>query len=153
MRKLRVFLANEELHVKDDDIRSVLAKLLKMKEIIGNLDMDIHFFASCLAESFLKKKHNITIDLNKAVGSSGLDIELEEIIAEIKTTTPYLENDFGAKQKETIMKDLKRLENSDEKHKYFFVVDGKTDKILKQKYSKHYPSVEIVNLMNEGIET
>jgi len=39
---------------------------------------------------FLKNKHDVDIDLNKAVGSSGLDIELEQVVAEIKTTSPYL---------------------------------------------------------------
>ena len=149
--KLREFMANEEFQVKDDNVRNSLTKLLKLKEIIGNLDMDIHFLASHLANSYLKKKHGISIDLDKPVGSSGLDIELEQIVAEIKTTSPYLENDFGAKQKETIKKDLERLDNSSEKYRYFFVVDSKTERILKQRYSKHYPSVNIVNLMNDAI--
>ena len=152
IQRLRAFLADEDLQIRENNIRTALTKLLKLKEIIGNIDMDIHFLASCLANSFLKKKHGVVIDLSKAVGSSGLDIELEEIVAEIKTTSPYLENDFGAKQKETIKKDLERLENSREKYKYFFVVDGKTERILKRKYSRDYPSVNIVNLMNESIE-
>jgi len=124
----------------------------KQKEIIGNIDMDIHFLTSYLANSFLGKRHGVTIDMTKAVGSSGMDIELEQVVAEIKTTTPYLENDFGARQKETIKKDLERLENADKKHKYFFVIDDKTEQILKQKYSKHYPSVKIVNLLDENVE-
>lgn len=151
MEKLRAFLMNEDLKVKDTDLRNALVKLLELKKIIGNIDNDIHFLTSYLANAFLKKNHDVTIDLTKAVGSAGLDIELEEIVGEIKTTIPYLKNDFGAKQKENIKKDLERLEESDKKHKYFFVIDNNTEMILKQKYSKHYPSVKIVNLLSEYI--
>lgn len=149
IKRLRLFLVNEEFNATDTNTRDALIKLLKCKEILGNIDMDIHFLVSYLANSFLKKKHGVTIDLNKPVGSSGLDIELEQVDAEIKTTSPYKENDFGAKQQETIKKDLERLEKSKKKYKYFFVIDDRTEKILKQKYSKFYPSVNIINLLNE----
>jgi Fe-S oxidoreductase len=149
MNKLSLFLANRNLQVEETDLRTVLLKLIELKQIIGNIDNDVHFLASCLANSFLKKSHSVTIDLNKAVGSAGLDIELEEIVGEIKTTIPYHENDFGANQKENIRKDLERLEESDKKFKYFFVTDNKTETILKKKYSKHFPSVKIVNLLSE----
>jgi len=150
MGELRTFIVREDLQVKEANVRDALMKFLALKKIIGNIDNDIHFLASCLANSFLKKKHGVTIDLTKAVGSSGLDIELEEIVAEIKTTIPYHENDFGANQRENIKKDLERLENTVERHKYFFVIDGKTERILKQKYSRFYPSVYIVNLLSEN---
>ena len=149
MKRLKTFLVNEDLQIKDSNVGNVLTKFLELKEIIGNIGMDIHFLTSHVTNSFLKKKYGVTIDLSKAVGSSGLDIGLEEIVGEIKTTIPYLENDFGAKQKESIRKDLKRLEEIQKRHKYFFVIDNKTERILKRKYSKHYPSVEIVNLLRE----
>lgn len=152
IKRLETFLSNEDLHVRDTTIRIALMKFLRLKEIIGNINMDIHFLASYLANSFLTKRHGVTIDMAKAVGSSGMDIELEQVVAEIKTTVPYLEDDFGAKQKETIRKDLERLENADKKHKYFLLTDDKTEQILKRKYSKHYPSVKIVNLLNENAE-
>jgi len=150
IRRLRTFLAKEDLQIEDGKVRDALTKLLELKEIIGNIDMDIHFLTSYMANSFLKKKHGLTIDLSKAVGSSGLDIDLEEIVGEIKTTIPYHENDFGAQQKDSIRKDLERLEENKKKHKYFFVIDSKTESILKRKYSEHYPSVEIVNLLREN---
>jgi len=149
IKRLEDFLFNEDLLAKDNTIRIILPKFMKLKEIIGNIDMDIHFLASYLANSFLANRHGVTIDMTKAVGSSGMDIEIGQVVAEIKTTIPYLENDFGARQKETIRKDLERLENADKKHKYFFVTDDRTEEILKRKYGKNYPSVEIVNLLNE----
>ena len=149
MDRLRAFVLNEDLRIKDGGVKTALTKLLKLKECIGNIGNDLHFLTRHLADSFLKEKHGVTIDLTTPDGGAGLDIELDEIVGEIKTTIPYLENDFGAAQKREIKKDLERLENSPEKYKYFFVIDGKTERILKQKYSKHYPSVKIVNLLKE----
>jgi len=149
MDRLRTFVLNEDLQIKGGDVKTALTKLLKLKECIGNIGNDLHFLTKYLADSFLKEKHGVTIDLTTPDGSGGLDIELDKIVGEIKTTIPYLENDFGAAQKREIKRDLERLENSPEKYKYFFVIDGKTERILKQKYSKHYPSVKIVNLLKE----
>lgn len=146
--RLKTFIVNEDLQVKNGDVKTALPKFLKLKEYIGNIGNDLHFLALCLASYFLKERHCVTIDINKAAGSAGLDIESEEIVAEIKTTIPYLENDFGAAQKREIRKDLERLENSPEKHKYLFVIDDRTERILRHKYSKNYPSVKIVNLLN-----
>jgi len=151
MSRLRDFLATENLQVTNGNIRTALGKFLQLKRHMGNIDNDIHFLASCLANSFLSEKHGVTIDLSKAVGRSGLDVELEKIVAEIKTTIPYLENDFGAAQKREIKKDLERLENAKAEYKYFFVIDDKTERILRQKYSKHYLSVKIVNLLKENL--
>jgi len=152
IKRLGFLLSSEDLHVEDTNVREALTKFLKLKEITGNIDMDIHFLVSCLAKSFLKNRHNVDIDLSKPVGSAGLDIELEQVVAEIKTTIPYGKNDFGANQKESIEKDLRRLEGSKKKYKYFFVIDNKTEKILKQKYSRNYPSVLIFNLLKESLD-
>lgn len=146
-KKLIEFLDNHSIQLDSENVSNVIQNFLELKNILGNLDMDIHFLAAHLANSFLKKEHQKSIDLSKPVGSSGLDVELPEIVGEIKTTRPYCEKDFGAKQKETIRKDLDRLENSDKKFKYFFVIDTKTEQILKEKYRKDYPSVKIVNLL------
>ena len=88
MSKLKEFFATANLHISDGNIRTVLNKFLELKKHIGNFDNDIHFLASCLANSFLNNKHGARIDLDKAAGSAGLDMELEDIVAEIKTTIP-----------------------------------------------------------------
>ena len=151
MSKIKRFFMTEDLQINNGNIRTTLEKFLELKECVGNIGNDIHFLASCLANSFLNKKHGVTIDLDKAVGSAGLDIDLKDIVAEIKTTIPLYENDFGAQQKEKIKENLERLENATKKHKYFFVISDKTERILKQKYSRHYPSVKIVNLLKEDL--
>lgn len=149
MARLKTFFSSQDLQIRDNDVRTVLKTFLELKRCFKNINNDIHFLAYYLANTFLKNRHSVTIDLTKATGSAGPDIELEEIVAEIKTTIPLLENDFGAKQKEEIRKDLERLENSTEKYKYFFVIDDETERIARQKHGEHYPSVRIVNLLRE----
>lgn len=149
IKKLATFLNNEDLLVKNNNITEMLKKFMNLKQIIGNLDMDIHFLASHIANSFLEKKHGITIDLTKPGGSAGFDIKTEQVVGEIKTTIPYNKNDFGANQKKTIQKDLRRLEESDREFKYFFVTNQKTEQILIEKYSRKYPSVKIANLFSK----
>ena len=51
----------------------------------------------------------LTVDFSKPPGSAGLDIELEDVVAEIKTTIPHKPHDFGAAQKKEMRKDLERL--------------------------------------------
>ena len=147
---LSKFFIRETLQIGEDNVRVVLSKLIELKGILGNIDNDIHFLASFMANSFLKEEHGIEIDLDKPEGQSGLDIEVEDIAGEIKTTIPYHDKDFGANQKTHILKDLERLELSSANYKYFFVIDSRTEKILKQKYSKKYPSVRIINLLTEN---
>lgn len=149
IEKIRQFALTEDMHVKDDDIKSAVVKFMKFKECVGNINNDIHYLTTHLANDFLKKKHGVTINVDKPSGSGGLDIESHDIVAEIKTTIPYQQNDFGAKQKSEIIPNLKRLESSFAKYKYFFVTDSKTERILKSKYMRKYPSVVVINLLND----
>lgn len=87
--------------------------------------------------------------MDKPSGSAGLDIELDNIVAEIKTTILYQPYDFGAAQKREITKDLEKLSLSNATYEYFFVIDNNTERILKSKYLKQYPSITVVNLLRE----
>lgn len=149
MADLRTFFASQDLQINANNVKTVLTKFLELKTVMGNIHGNIHFLARYAAYSFLKEKHGVEIDLDKPEGQSGLDIEEEEIVGEIKTTIPYPDNDFGAKQRDGITEDLERLEESFVKHKYFFVIDDETERILRQKYNKKYPSVTIINLLKE----
>jgi hypothetical protein len=150
LERIKNFIQTEDFHIKDDDIKSAVIKFMKFKEVVGNTGNDIHYLSLHLANSFLQEKHGASVDFSKPPGRAGLDIELESIAAEIKTTIPHLTNDFGAKQKSEIKKDLERLELSSKKYKYFFIADNNTERILKAKYARDYPSVKIVNLLKEG---
>jgi hypothetical protein len=149
VERIKQFILNEDMQVRDGDVRQAVIKFMEFKEVAGNMGNDIHYLTLHLANSFLKNKHGLTVDLSKPPGSAGLDIELEDVVAEIKTNIPHKPNDFGAAQKREIKKDLERLELASEKHKYFFVVNDRAERILKAKYVHDYPSVEVVNLLRD----
>jgi hypothetical protein len=149
MDGLKTFFINQDLQINENNVKAVLNKLLELKAILKNIDNNIHFLSYFAANSFLKEKHDVEIDLDKATGQGGLDIEVGDIVGEIKTTSPCGNGDFGANQKDHIKKDLERLDLSFAKHKYFFVIDEETEQILRRKYSKSYPSVKIVNLLKD----
>ena len=150
MLDLKTFFAKQDLQVNENNVKAIIAKFIELKNVMGNIHGNIHFLARYAAYSFLKKKHKIQIDLVKPEGQSGLDIDEKDVVGEIKTTIPYHDNDFGAKQREGIIDDLERLQKSTKRFKYFFVIDNETERILLQKYSKNYPSVVIVNLLGEN---
>jgi hypothetical protein len=149
VERIKKFVSSEDFQVVNGDIRTAVIKFMEFKEVVGNTGNDIHYLALHLANSFLKEKHGKSVDFSKLPGSAGLDIELDDIAAEIKTTIPHLSNDFGAAQKREIKKDLERLEFSYKKNKYFFIVDNHAERILRAKYAHIYPSVKIVNLLNK----
>lgn len=139
--------STQKLVIKEDNIQNMLRKFLELKAIMKNIDNNVHFLVSIAANSYLKEKHGIEIDLEKAPGEGGLDIEVRDIVGEIKTTVPCGNGDFGAAQKDHIKSDLERLELSFAKYKYFFVIDREAERILRRKYGSKYPSVTIVNLL------
>jgi hypothetical protein len=147
--KIKQFVLTENMQVCDGDVKTAVIKLMKFKECVGNIGMDIHYLTAHLAKDFLQKKHRVTINIDKPSGSAGLDIESDNIVAEIKTTIPYQPHDFGATQKREITKDLERLSISDAPNKYFFIIDDNTERILKSKYMTQYPTVKVVNLLRE----
>ena len=149
VERIKSFVLSEDFQVVNGDIKNAVTKFMGFKEVVGNIGNDIHYLALHLANSFLKDKHGGSVDFSKPPGSAGIDIELEDIVGEIKTTIPHLPNDFGATQKREIKKDLERLELSSEKNKYFFIVNNHAERILRAKYAREYPSVKIVNLLKE----
>jgi hypothetical protein len=150
VERIKHFVQTVDLQVREGDIKGAVIKFMEFKKVVGNTGNDIHFLALHLADSFLQRNHGVHVDLSKPPGSVGLDIELDDIVGEIKTTIPHLLHDFGAAQKREIKKDLERLKFSTAKHRYFFVVNNETERILKAKYCGTYSSVEVVNLLREA---
>jgi len=147
MENLKAFFLENDLAIKEDNVKSVLRNFLELKTIMKNIDNNFHYLASLAPKSYLKSKHGVEISLEKATGEGGLDIETGDVVGEIRTTVPCGKGDFGANQKINIRKDLTRLKLSKAKHKYFFVIDKQAEHILRRKYSKNYPAVTIVNLL------
>ena len=145
----------EELY---NQYKKNLEYLIRIKGIIGNLDNEIHTSAMQLIKIYLKEQHPEIQDWEfKEGGQAGIDIEGKKdnklmVIGELKTTNPYLENDFGAAQKKNIIKDLERLENAYLPYKYFFIVNKESFSILHERYRKIFPSVKIINIMDPEME-
>src|SRR5579864_2450832 len=83
-----------------------LEYLCTIRAILGNLNNSISFVATQLAKEYLATQLYVSgFDAaEKAQGAPGLDIDIRDsdgrhIVAEIKTTVPYGQTDFGAAQK------------------------------------------------------
>ncbi|MBT0158696.1 hypothetical protein G4O51_01790 [Candidatus Bathyarchaeota archaeon A05DMB-2] len=107
--KIKQFVLTEDMQVREGDVKTAVIKLMKFKECVGNIGNDIHYLTAHLANNFLQRKHGVTMNINKPSGSAGLDIESDNVVAEIKTTIPYQLHDFGAAQKREITKDRKTI--------------------------------------------
>lgn len=131
-------------------------ELLKgLRRILGNIDNDMSFLGCLLIKEFLQSRHDFP-ELNmalKAQGSPGLDVDemtadRKRVIGELKTTYPYKENDLGAQQKNSFLKDFEKLQRSDARFKYFFVTEPRTFEIVCAKYLTYLQGVKVVLLPN-----
>jgi hypothetical protein len=130
------------------------AYLANFKEELGNINNDVSFFATLLAQAYLLEHLDIRpFDAAaKAQGAPGLDIDEqtkggERIIAEIKTTHPYLGDDLGAQQKTTFAKDAAKLRKESARHKFFFLTDKTTFAVMnKLRYRALFQGVTVVLL-------
>jgi len=127
--------------------------LSRIKSAQGNISNDLSFVACLLAKRYLTTKHDVVgFDAAaKAQGAPGLDIDLKttagkRIIAEIKTTDPYLLNDFGSNQRTKFREDFLKLNKTPANFKYLFVTEQRTYDILQRKYAGEIPNVRIVLL-------
>ena len=88
----------------------------------------------------------------KAQGAPGLDIDEttskhQRVIAEIKTTHPYKEDDLGAQQIDSFKKDAAKLKAERAEHKFFFVTDRATFEVMKKRrYRDLFEGIRVVLL-------
>ncbi|MBD8034599.1 DUF7662 domain-containing protein [Solibacillus merdavium] len=127
-------------------------ELLKgLRRILGNIDNDMSFLGCLLIKEFLQSRHGLS-DLKMAL-KPGLDIDEltadgKRVIGELKTTYPYLENDFGSQQKSSFLNDFEKLQRNDAQFKYFFVTEPRTYEIVCAKYLTYLEGVKVVLLPN-----
>ena len=133
--------------------------LAAIKEIVGNASNDMSFIACLSAKSYLcSTLPMVEYDAAaKPQGASGLDIDERttdggRVIGEIKTTTPFQQNDFGAAQISSFRNDFAKLNRTIAEHKFLFVTDKRAYDILKRKYLKQIPEVDVVLLTHEKKE-
>ena len=141
-----------------DDFRKWHDFLAELRKLQGNVSNDLGFFATLIAKEFLKHRHGVEFDAAaKAQGAPGIDIDTrtrdgERVIAEIKTTVPYMGTDLGAQQAASIKRDIVKLSSAAADHKYLFVTDGSAFNVLKtRKYLASSVGIRLV-LLTTGDE-
>ncbi len=133
--------------------------LTELKAIQGNSNNDVSFVATVLAKEYLLKRYNVnSFDAaEKPQSAPGIDIDVhlpdgKRLIAELKTTSPYMPNDLGAQQKATFEKDFIKLANAKADIKLFLVTEQRTfDLMKKPKYQSMLQGISVV-LLTTGEE-
>jgi hypothetical protein len=137
-----------------EDTATWYGYLAEIKAIQGNSSNDVSFVATLMAKQYLAKRYGLqNFDAtDKPQGAPGVDIDVQlpdgrRLVAEIKTTTPYMPNDLGAQQKTTFEKDFIKLANATADVKLFLVTEVKTFELMKKhKYRSQLRGVSIVLL-------
>ncbi|MFT3893103.1 MAG: hypothetical protein QM730_15850 [Anaerolineales bacterium] len=137
-----------------EDTAAWYAFLADLKSIQGNSSNDVSFVATLLAKQYLARCFGVSnFDAaEKAQGAPGIDIDIRlpdgrRLVAEIKTTSPYMPNDLGAQQKATFEKDFIKLRNAVAELKLFLVTEPRTFELMKRlKYRLMLQGVTVVLL-------
>ncbi|MDD7609431.1 MAG: NusA N-terminal domain-containing protein [Spirochaetales bacterium] len=135
------------------DIYEVFKYFNRIKEIMGNFNTDVSFITCLMAKDYLCNQFALEyFDVSeKSQSAPGPDIELytaegKKIIAEIKSTIPYKNNDFGSQQIDSLRNDFSKLKNSSADYKYMFVTNESAYNILNKKYSAELDGIMLVLL-------
>jgi hypothetical protein len=137
-----------------EDTAAWFSFLAKLKAIQGNSSNDVSFVATLMAKQYLAQCYGlISFDAaEKPQGAPGIDIDVQlpdgkRLVAEIKTTSPYMPNDLGAQQKATFEKDFMKLQNAVADIKLFLVTEPRTFELMKRsKYRSMLQGVTVVLL-------
>lgn len=154
--KLSAFLSERPSPSATAATRDWYGYLADLKEIIGNASNGISFVATLMAKDYLARKLPlVTFDAAaKPQGAPGLDIDEKttdgkRVVAEIKTTMPYLGSELGAQQKATFKKDFEKLKIVQAEYKFFFVTEQATFEIVKRRYADQLQGVTVVLLTTD----
>lgn len=150
---LKGFLSQSVLPDADSALGEWLHYLDAMKQITGNASNGMSLIGCMMAKEYLSrhlpmKSYDAAL---KPQGASGLDVDEQtvdgrRVIAEVKTTTPFKENDFGAAQISSFRKDFTKLTSTSADFKFLFVTNSLAFDVLQCKYAKLIPDVSIVLL-------
>jgi hypothetical protein len=155
---LRHFLCAEGCSPETTSPEAFYRYLAKAKLILGNLNLSVSFAGNLMAKHYLTAKlPMIPFDAaQKPQGAPGLDVDArtadgKRVVAELKTTDPYLIHDLGAAQKTEFRKDFEKLKIARAEHKFFFVTEARTFEAMKRKYAREIPGITVV-LLTTGEE-
>ncbi len=133
--------------------------LAKLKEIQGNSSNSVSFVGTLLAKQFLANRYGL-VDFDaaeKPQSAPGIDIDVQlpdgrRLVAELKTTDPYKEKDFGAMQRKNIKKDFIKLLKAEADIKLFLVTNPNTFRFMqKSKYQSTVQGITVI-LLTTGEE-
>lgn len=151
VNEVRRFLARSS--PTGGDVSAWFRYLAELKSIRGNADNDLSFLACILAKRHLLLIHGeLSLDMAvKPQGARGLDVDCRDrdgrrIVGEIKTTTPYKLNDFGAQQWKSMRSDRRKLREAVATFKYFFVTDERAAEILSCRCAADLAGIDLVRL-------
>lgn len=149
IEKLKIFLREKDAKYNNFSPK-VLEDFIAIKNILGNVNTSINFLSCLQAKLFLEKQFTISLPeiTEKTVNSPRLKIDFifpdkKRLIADVKTTSPVYNNDFGAKQKEEIQKILNKLRSENAVYKYLFVINAETLKILHSQYTNELAGISV----------
>lgn len=138
------------------DVETVQEKfdvLLGIKRILGNFDTDVSYLSTIMAKHYILENYDVNnFDVSsKSQSAPGLDIDVLtkdalRLVAEIKSTVPYLKNDFRSNQKISIRNDIRKLKESSADIKIMFVTDPLAYEILRDKYIDINDKINLVLL-------
>ena len=157
INNLSSFLTRQPSPSATTEVAEWYTFLAALKEILGNASNGVSFVATVMAKQYLMRTLPLaSFDAaSKPQGAPGLDIDEKtvdgkRVIAEIKTTVPYLGSELGA-QKAAFKKDFEKLKSAQADYKFFFVTEPSTFEVVKRRYSEQLQGVTVV-LLTTGEE-
>lgn len=134
------------------ELKSNIDYLLELKKKTEIISEQIQDLTLTLIKEYLKSKHPnvnnwiLNLETKKDHNIKGILNNNILVIGDVKSELSLSKNDFQAKYKKQINKNLKSLDLTNCQHKYFFVLNNRAYNILQTKYKKLYPSIEFVNI-------
>lgn len=149
LSKVKDYLKEKDTSYSISNINNMIEDFVKVKDLLGNLGSIINFLTLQSAKLILEKKFNQKLPdvLLKDINTPGIKIDFslkngQRVIAEAKTTTPTGRT-FGAKQREEISKVLDKLKSIEADHKFLFVTNENTARILGIEYSMELVGITV----------
>jgi hypothetical protein len=138
-----------------DLLKSEIDYFKTLKSAIGDINGHIHSLAVKAAKLRLSEKHpkvkkwDLSETYGKGIDIIGKGFENKIIVAaEVKTTFRSEKESLGAQQRSKIIGDIKKLRNSDARHKYLVIVDKKNRKAIESilKNNRGDSNIELINI-------
>jgi hypothetical protein len=154
LNTLQRFMRDSAIPAADASAETWFGYLDTLKGTVGNFHQWLSFVSCLLAKRYLLEHHEMwPFDVGiKPQGASGLDIDAEtaagaRVIAEIKTTVPYLVTKLGSAQRTSVLRDIDKLQRTPAEHKYLFVTNDAAAQAIETGFPGQLGGIELVCLI------